>query len=294
MAEQKIEFRKTRDFGENLNDTFLFIRLNFMPLFKSFFAICAIFMLTQAILNGLYESGYGTIQRLIYNRNSFSSAYKNYFFDVRYYIIRIVNWLTLVSVQVSSGAYIKYYVENNGRKPGIEDVWSIFRKYYFKVLFQSLPIIILVALGLVLCVVPGIYLSVVFIPFSVIAIVEDTSLADTYSRCFALIRNNFWVSFLIYFVTIIICLIGTTLTGLIISAVMGFVNYFTSYNLTAAVRMLTSFFGIFYYCYFVIVGVSVALQYYNLAEEKDGSGIMDRINKIGYHKDAIDNGGEEY
>ncbi len=294
MVEQKIEFRKTRDFGENLNDAFLFIWLNFKSLFKSFFAISAVFMLTYAILKISYESGHNSFWELVYRRRTFNSGFKNLFSDVQYYFIVISKWLTFISLQVSIGGYIKYYVENDGKKPGIEEVWSIFRKYFFKIVFLSLPIIILVLLGTVLCVVPGVYLLVVFTPFSIIAMIENTSLTDTYSRCFDLIRNNFWLSFLIYFVVILIYLIGTLLTGFVISGIMSLISYFTTYNLTALIVMLTSFFGVFSYCYYIIVSVSVALQYYSLAEKRDGIGILNRINKIGYFKNDADNAMDEY
>ncbi len=294
MAEQKIEFRKTRDFGENLNDTFAFIWLNFKPLFKSFFAICAIFMLTQAILEGLYGPDYSAFWDLIYSRKNYRSGFRNHFLDFQYYLVRVLKWLTFVSLQVSLGAYIKYYVENNGEKPGIEEVWSIFRKYFFKILLLGLPVTIMVVLGLVLCIVPGIYLSVVFTPFAIIAMIENTSTANTYSRCFDLIQNNFWLSFLIYFVVIIIYLISSLLTGFVISGIMEFINYFTTYNLTTTIGILTSFFKIFSYCFYIIVPVSVALQYYSLAEKKEGTGIIDRINKIGNYKNAAENAGDEY
>lgn len=281
MVEQKIEFRKTRDFGENLNDTFLFIWLNFKPLLQSFLAICAIFMLFQAILEGLYESGYSTLSQLIFSRQRFISGLKGHFSDAQYYMIRLSKWLTFISVHVSVNAYIKCYVENNGAKPGIEKVWNMFKKYYFKVLLLSLPIIILVSLGIVLFVAPGVYLIVVLLPFSIIAMAENKSFTDTMIRSFDLIRNNFWPSFLIYCVAVIIYIVSSFFTGLIITGILGVVNFFTNYDLSSTIAVLTSFFEIFTFCFYIVVLVSVALNYYNLVEKKEGTGILNRINKIG-------------
>ena len=41
---QKVEFRKVRDFGEVISDTFLFMKQNFKPLFKAFFYLCGFFL----------------------------------------------------------------------------------------------------------------------------------------------------------------------------------------------------------------------------------------------------------
>ena len=46
-----MELRKLRDFGENINDTFQFIRQEFKPLLKSFFAIAGVLILVTGIVS---------------------------------------------------------------------------------------------------------------------------------------------------------------------------------------------------------------------------------------------------
>ncbi|RZL26942.1 MAG: hypothetical protein EOO96_22340 [Pedobacter sp.] len=41
----KIEFKKIRDFGQIINDTFTFIRQNFKPLIKTYYIFCGLFVL---------------------------------------------------------------------------------------------------------------------------------------------------------------------------------------------------------------------------------------------------------
>jgi hypothetical protein len=51
----KIELAKTRDFGEIINDTFLFMRQNFKPLLKYFFTFCGIFLAAGTVCSTLYQ-----------------------------------------------------------------------------------------------------------------------------------------------------------------------------------------------------------------------------------------------
>src|ERR1700689_65570 len=158
MAEQKVEFRKVRDFGENLSDTFLFIRQNLKSLLKSFFALSGGFMLAYALFNGIYESrAFGIFDQLrkgmIRRENDFSSI-----FTPEYMITILLALLFYVSMRLSLVAYIKFYVQNNHERPRVEDVWNIFRKYFLIVCIYNIPVFLLMCIGFLLCIVPGIWL----------------------------------------------------------------------------------------------------------------------------------------
>ena len=43
----KIEFKRRRDFGQVINDTFTFMRQNFKPLIKTYFTFCGLFVLAS-------------------------------------------------------------------------------------------------------------------------------------------------------------------------------------------------------------------------------------------------------
>ena len=134
MVEQKVEFRKVRDFGENLSDTFLFLRQNFGSLIKSFFAIGGVFMLGYAIFNGIYQSrAFGIFDQLrkgmVTRENDITSIV-----TPEYLITLLLALLFYVSMRVILASYVKFYTENNNTQPSIEEVWNIFRKYFLKVL----------------------------------------------------------------------------------------------------------------------------------------------------------------
>lgn len=296
MAEQKIELRKIRDFGLNINDTFQFLRQNLKPLLKSFFAICGLFMLGHAIFSGLYQSRMGGLFQQIFSGRVRAGEYDRYnnIFSVEYLMVLIFALCTFVSMKVVLGAYLKFYLENDGQQPGIEDIWPVFKRYFFKIFFFTIPIFLLTCIAAVFCLAPGIYLWVVLVPFSLIVIIEDCSFGLAFNRCFEIIKQNFWISFAIYLIAFLIYYVSTLIIGVLVTILVGLAAYFTTKNIGATVGIVTSFLNIFSYMFYIIYFVSGALQYFTLVEQRDGTGILQRIDSIGSGTNSFDNIEEQY
>ncbi len=98
MAAQKVELRRIRDFSENINDSILFIRQNLKPLLISFFTIAGIFMLTSAILTGIYQSQMGPVFQDIFNKKNSRSMLPTGIFNNNYFIAVIFGWLNFVAM----------------------------------------------------------------------------------------------------------------------------------------------------------------------------------------------------
>jgi hypothetical protein len=297
MAEQKIELRKVRDFGQNINDSFVFLRQNLKPLLKSFFAICGIFMIGQAIFSGIYQShSLGVFDQIFSGRinPAYQSRGLSDVFNFEYLLMLIFMMLTFVAMNTALGAYIKFYLENDGRQAGIDDIWTIFKTYFFKVFFFSVPVVLLIIVGTVLCVLPGIYLGVVLVPFSFIIMIEDTGLNGAFNRCFEIIKDNFWSSLVIYFVAYLIYSVSSGIISAVVSLIFGAAAYFTTKSIGSTVAVATSFFNIFSHLFYVIYFIATALQYFTLVEQRDGTGILNRINNIGSDKNSFDNIEEQY
>ena len=296
MAEEKVVLRKVRDFGENLNDTFLFIRQNLKPLLMSFFAICGVFMLGKAIFSGIYQShSFALLDQfrkppsMWSNGNMFESL-----FTPEYFLLIIFSWLSFIAMRVVLAAYIKYYAENDGAIPSIEQVWPIFRKYFFRVFIYSIPVGLLIGVGTICCLAPGVYLAVVFVPFDMILVVEDLSFGEAFARCFTIIKENFWISFAIYLVAGIVYYFSSLIVSLVAGLFIGLATYFTTKSIGTTAGVVTSFLNIFAGAFYIIFFVSSALQYFNLVELHDGTGILQRIDTIGGEQTKIDNTLEEY
>ena len=294
MAEQKIELRKVRDFSDNLNDTFQFIRQNFKPLMLSFLCISGVFMLLAAIFSGLYQKDTGTLLEQLMGSGRRRGQLPSEVFSVNFFFVMLFAWMNIVAMQVVIIAYMKYYEQHDGATPTIDEVFKIFRSYFPALLLYSVVVAMVMAVGLVLCIFPGIYVIVALMPFSCIVMLEDLSFGAAFSRCFALIKDNFWISFGIYVLVYIIYSFSAGIITAIVGAVTGVVYYFTTKDLNATVEIISSILNIFSFLFYVIFYVSVVLHYYNLAERRDGVGMMRKLDSIGGGTTNFDNIQEQY
>jgi len=292
MAQQKIQLRKIRDFGENFSDTFQFIREEFKPLLVSFILVAGVFMLITAIFSGLYQksafSFLDEIENGGFRNNEISSTFTGmYFLYISVMLISITAMRTVIAV------YMKHYDEYEA-SPTVQQVLSGFLKYFPKIVLYSIPSYLLIMVGLVFCILPGLYLIVVFAPFVFIIVSEDASFGDAFSRSFDLVKENFWLTLGIYLVAYIIYSVSSGITGLVVGLVASAVSYFTTKEWSTSVGVLMSVVNIVQYIFYIIFFVSVGLHYYNLVEIKEGTGLAKRLEGLGNNTNPNENIEEQY
>lgn len=283
MVDKKIEFRKIRDFGENFTDTFTFLRNNLKSILPPFLAISGVFILGQAIFSGLYQSkSFGVFDRIskgVAARTSGDVLGEVFTWD---YILSIIfTLMAYASMKVMLGSYIKIYVDNDGAKPTLAEVWTVFRQNFFRVFFAFILTGILIVVGCFFCFLPGIYLGVVLMPLELMMIVEERSLGDSFSRCFEIIKDNFWISFAIYLIGVIIYYAASMIIGVLVGILAGLLTYFSTDSIASTAAIVSSLFSVVSWVFYIIFFVSAAFQYFTLVEQRDGTGILNRINKIG-------------
>jgi hypothetical protein len=295
MAQQKIELRKIRDLSENLNDTFAFIRENFKPLLTSFLAIGGIFMLANSILNGIYQSQVGGgMLRNIMGGNSTPMTSPFDIITPTYFVVVGLAWLNLMAMGVVITCYMKLYDQSTGEAPTIEQVWNEFKKHFLKVALFNIPLTLLMIVGFVLCLAPGIWLAVVLMPFSIILIVEEQTFGDAWNRCFAIIKDNFWSSLGIYLLVYIIYAFSAGIISGVFAVLTGFISYFTTNDISSTIGIATSVLNIFSFVFYIVFYVSVCLHYFNLAERHDGTGLQRRLDTLGETGNDFNNVQEQY
>lgn len=280
MDNQKMELRKLRDFSENLNDTFQFIKQEIKPLLTCFVAICGVFIIASGVFSGLYQQNMiANIMHIV--KGTGKSAESINTFGFANLLLLFLGILSYVIMQVVLAAYFKMYEQKGKISPTIDEVWKVTTQYVVPIFFYTIVYTIITIISAFFCLIPIFYFSVVFAPFTMIYVIEDRSFTSGFNRCFALIKDNYWVSFGIYVVSYIIYGFGSILVGSAIGSIGGLTSYFTTKDVATTAGVVTGLLGIFTHIFYIIFFVSIALNYYNLVEQQDGDGLLKRINTLG-------------
>ena len=297
----KVELAKIRDFGEIISDTFLFVRQNIKPLLKYFFTFCGIFIAGGMVCAALYQLKWtGTMNSIrggAFNTNQYKPSQFS-FFGPEYFLLILFGMLSFTTLIVTFLSYIALYKEKGKQVPTTEEMWGYIKYYFLRVLGSSILLHILLLLASLLCGVPGIYLSPIFALIFPIMVMENASFGYAFKRSFFLIKDNWWVTFgslvviwIIFYVVIVVITIPTTIINMVslitIPQKGGRAFSAPAAMIGAALQHLCQVFG-------VLPVTALALCYFNLTESKDGTSLMDKINKLGTITPNTDLPAEEY
>lgn len=274
MNQNKIEFRKVRDFGALLNATFEFIKQNFKILFKSNLLISSPFILLAGVFMGLYQSS-------LFNFNAnpdFEQIGIPFLFSM---LFMMLSYLVITIVTYS---YLMLYKETGPGSFDIEDIWRKSKGNLWMILFTGIGYSIIVGFGFVLLIVPGIYLSIALSIIFIVRLEEGLGFFDAVSRCIKIISGNWWFTF------------GLILVVGFIQGFLGFILYMPNYIVTfflafAGIESRTGSMGRVLYVIssiiaslgtllYVISTLAIAFQYYNLVERREAPGLIRQIEDI--------------
>jgi hypothetical protein len=296
---QNIELAKPRDFGEIINDTFAFIKQNLKPLLKYFFIFCGFFIAAAVISSSFYQikmtNTVNNISSGSYNNMEYKPSFFN-FFGTELLLMGIFTVLSVITIQVTVLSYIALYKAKNNQVPTTEEMWGYIKFYYLKILGCYILINLLLGIGVVLCILPGIYFAPILALILPIMVIENTSFGYAFSRCFILIKDNWWVTFgtmAVVWIIFSVCRGIIILPTTIINAV-SLITHPRKAALSVPVAVITSILQQLCQVFLIIPVTTLALCYFNLTESKDGTSLMDKINKLGTTNPDTDLPAEEY
>lgn len=281
-----IQFKKQRDLGEILGDTFKFIRLNWKLLFGLILKITGPALL---VLLGTYilyaRSLFGTMD-FVDGLATWNSMGSSAVFSIVLMIVAALVYYALLNGVIMH--FIKSYINNNGVvdeeavKLGVkEDFWNL--------MGISFWVGLIVGFGLALCFLPGIYLGVVLSTAYAVLIFEKRDVLDTVNYCFKLIKNEWWITFATFFVMFLLyymIMMVFQIPQYIYVFARGFsMGQEISADPAAMVDWvyltLTSIAMIFQYLLYSIIVLCTAFVYFNLNEKKNFTGTMEAIDSLG-------------
>ncbi|TKC60334.1 hypothetical protein FBD94_15625 [Pedobacter hiemivivus] len=289
-----LELKKAREFGEIINDTFLFIRQNFRPLLKMFAYLCGFFILTGMVAGIMQQLEMDiALNHLKQSKGSWQATMAT-LFTFNYLLVVVFSIFSSAAILVSTLSYIALYIQKGNVAPSPEEVWGYFKYYYFRLFLSNIIAILFISLGFLFCLLPGIYLFPAMSLLVSIMVLENTNFQYAFSRSFKLLKNQWWVTAGAMFIIWVIayaCMSFAAIPTLVLKMggafFPGLEGWSKMFTIIGVVLQYLS------YVFMVIPVIGVSLCYFNLVEVQESTGLMDRINQFGEGKDHAQ-GLEEY
>lgn len=290
-----VQFKKERDLGAIITDTFKFFRLEWKPFFTTILKASIIPILIAILAVIFYTSSFSSF----FEGFAYASydAYGNepevqdlgmFFISVFAFLIA---YLIAYSMATVSGlSYIRSYIENKGIV-NFEDVNASTKQNFWSYVGLLFLTGLIVGIGFVLCFIPGIYLWVPLALATCLLIFEKRSVGDSISYSFDFIKGHWWDTF------------GTLIVIQLILGVLGALTDIpaTIYQLikigidagsqdpTAVFEIfsdpiylfLLAFSYFFKIIMYIVSVVATVFIYYDINEQKNASGSMDMIDSLG-------------
>jgi hypothetical protein len=282
--EPKIELAKLRDFGEIISDTFQFIRQNFKEILKSFFIFCGFFLIALAAVSFMQQY---KIMHVFNEANAggpqtFGSTMSDFW--VSYAATMVISISTMCAITVTILSFMALYKQKGNVAPTTDEVWGYFKYYYLRILGGTLVIGLLVGAGFALCLIPGIYLFPILGLIFPIMVMENSSFGYAFNRSFQLIKENWWATagaVLVIWIITYVMMAVITIPASAVNLASVWLRPQKIPQLSMGGILLAVILQAFTQILIIIPTVGISLCYFNLAEHKDGTSLLDRINKFG-------------
>lgn len=295
QSTEKFIFKKEREFGEIISDTFTFFSRNYKALSRVFIKFIGPFLLLLIFTSTLYQYKTGdlfTDFTIISTNPDFvaNSLSENLLLLLFYLLVTLATSIIIYATVIHS---IKSYINNNGEILD-SDISAGLKSDFLKILGYFLLSGIVIFFGLLLCILPGIYLAVVLAPGVIMLVMENISAPDAFSKSFQLIKDNWWNTFAVFLVfNILIGILGAIfqLPTIIYSFIEGFTAFESAsdgsglevsemyqdwlFLLFTAISVLGQ------YLLSIFTVIMTALVYFDLSEKQNFSGTYEQIDQIG-------------
>ncbi|MFT7071384.1 hypothetical protein [Patiriisocius sp. Uisw_017] len=287
---ERIEFKKERELGTILSDTFKFLRLEGKALFGHIIRIAgpALFILVIAFV--VYTKAIGnSFEGTNFLRSGLSYSL-SLVFSLGLMIIAGLAYYGLLYAVVNH--YIKSYIKNEGVvikdeiNQGVKnDFWSL--------IGLNILVALIVAGGMVFCFAPGIYFGVALSCVYSILILDKLDVSSTISYSFKLVKGEWWMTFATLFVVFLLFYV-MVIVFQIPQYIYFFIQQFTiaetvsidpsvmfdwTYTALNAVGLIGQYLG------HTLITVATIFIYFNLNEKKNLSGTIEKIEAIGEVKE---------
>jgi hypothetical protein len=290
MTNSSINFKQERDFGDLFNATFSFISQEFKRLGTAILYFVFPFFIVSAIAMTIYSvKAQEMSQALIQGDKSDPFAIFSLLGSMMGYVAvtMLISFIATSVLMCTVYGYIKLYIQKGPEGFTTNDVWLEVTKYFWKALIATIIVGIVVLVGIIFCVIPGIYLGVALFIIFPIMIFEEKSFGTSFSRSMKLINTNWWLTFGILIVTGIIIYVLAIFIS-IPSIILGFKSLFANMkanqipimDFSVGFYIINSITSLISQLLMVIPLVLSTFIYFSYVEKVEKPSLMDKIGQI--------------
>lgn len=287
--EQKIEMRKMRDFSAKINATFEFLRQNFKPLVKAIIYIAGPVILAQSVMYGYYNR---SVVNLTSTGRQAPDGFASFLgeFSLWLGLTILLGGIAYVMLVAVVGEYVRIYdTKPFPSRIEVNEVWNGVKGYLFSLTGALIVSAVVIMVGIVLLILPGVYVMIVLSLMAPILIMERKSLGESFTRSFALITDRWWSTFGLLFVTGLISgFMGYMFA--IPQVIFTFLITFNSVSENPTDLPLWYEVGLIFSSMLYMMGatflraipvLAIMFQYFNLVERKEAAGLMAKLGSFG-------------
>lgn len=295
MKSNYIEFKKQRELGEILSDTFAFFRNEFKPFFSAYFTIVGPFLAAMVVSLILYLYFAGeTMNFGAFGMDLGADAGLDMANLATAGVIGLVYIISIIAVYTMSQSTVLHYIKSYANGKGTIDIATIRKEVYdsfWSFIGLGIMVGLSVGVGMIFCLIPGIYL---YVPLSLafcVLVYNRLGASDAYSYSFTLVKDEWWMTFATIFVIAII--VGVASYVFVVpTAIYQWIKMGIFSGEIDAVGMMDIFKDPIYILLnvigtlakFLLNLISIiagAFIYFNLNEKKNFTGTYERIDSLG-------------
>lgn len=280
---KKINFRIHRGFSESISATFDFVKLNYKMMWKILVRIPGIILVISVLL--LIFSSFSSYSNLMQvqqsqGQNITNMQTPNYgIMTLGIVLFMLASFLFTISIN----EFIVLYVnKKNPEDITVVEIFKNVKKRFWSYFGGGILVGLMVISGMIILLIPGIYLAVATMYVFIIISEEGKGVGDAISRSFKVVSGYWWTSF---GYIIVIGFLVMAITYIIQIPTISISTYFlisdTESTIGAIIYGITS--GLSYIIYIAISSltiIAISIYYYSIVEAKEQIGLKLKIEEM--------------
>ncbi len=307
---ERVELQQQRDFGEKINATFEFLKLNFSTFYRGIlFIICPIAVVAGIASSFIAFQPADLVKAIMNSDIQEISKLQGDMYGIEYFASLILGLIGFILLPAYVYSYMRKYLENDDDF-SVASLFSATLSEFLRTLGASIVLILIVFIsyfiGVFATVLMGqiagffaffgglgticlvFYLTTVFFLVYPIMLVEKQNFGTALSKSFYLVKGKWWSTFGLLVVMIIIYILLSIITSIPLMVVTGLLasnSLSDSSVMTTALNIIANIISqIGGYMILPLIIIAVCFQYFNLSEMKQSTGLLSRIEGFGSGK----------